>query len=105
MRDALCDPRALEIDRLHLVAGAKLRELETIGAKRIGLEDVGAGPEVLAVDLGHELRLSQVQLIERSIEKDALGIEHRAHGAIAHEHALIESLEKPLHGGRPLASC
>ena len=36
--------------------------------------------------LGDEVRLRQVQLVERAVEEDALRVEHRPHRAVADEH-------------------
>ena len=50
--------------------------------------------DVGLVDLGDEVGLGEVQLVEGAVEEDALRIEHRAHRAVADEHAPIELREK-----------
>ena len=44
--------------------------------------------------LGDELGLRQVELVERSVEEDALRVEHRPHGAVADEHAAGEGFDE-----------
>ena len=46
------------------------------------------------VDLGDEIGLRQVQLVERAVEEDAARVQHRPHRAVADEHALVELLEE-----------
>jgi hypothetical protein len=86
------DPRALGVHRARLVRKAEVGELETIRAKRVRLDHVRAGAHVLPMHLGNQIRLCEIQLVETAVEKDALGVEHRAHRPIADENALIESL-------------
>ncbi len=87
-------PRALEIDRVHLVRQAEVAQLDAVRAEGVGFDHVRAIADVGLVDLGDEIRLGKVQLVKRAIEKDALGIEHRAHRTVAHEHAPFEFREK-----------
>ena len=94
-RRAIAAPSSLM--RAQLVGQAEVGELEAVGAERVGLDDVGARVDVLAVHVGDEVRLREVQLVEAAIEEDAPRVEHRAHRAVADEHAPIELGQKPLH--------
>jgi len=87
-------PRTLEIDREHLIRQAEVAQLDPIGAEGVGFDHVRAVADVGLMDLADEIRLGEVQLVERAIEEDALGIEHRAHRAVADEHAPFELREK-----------
>src|SRR6185436_15540031 len=63
------------------------RQLDPVRTKGVRLDHIRAGPHVGLVHFRDELGLGQVELVERSIEEDALGVEHRAHGAVADEDA------------------
>ena len=58
------------------------RELDRAGPEGVRLEDLCARPEVLAVDLLHELGASRIELIVADVHEYALLVEHRAHGAV-----------------------
>ncbi len=88
------DARALEIDRVYLLSEAEVTQLDAIGAEGVGLDHVRAVADVGLMDLGDEVGLGEVQLVEGAIEEDALGIEHRAHRAVADEHTPFELREK-----------
>ena len=60
--------------------------------KRVGLDDVGAGGDVSAVDRLHEVLARQAQLRERNIKRDAGSLQHRAHGAVTHENARTKQI-------------
>jgi hypothetical protein len=94
------DADARGVDLAQAIAQAELGQLEAVGAEGVGLEDVRPGPEVGLVNLGDDVGLGQVQLVERAVEKDALAVEHRAHRAVADEHTRIERVEE---GGHALA--
>ena len=79
---------------MHLVGQAEVAQLDAVGAEGVGLDHVRAVADVGLVDLGDEIGLREVQLVEGAIEEDALGVEHRAHRAVADEHAPIELREK-----------
>ena len=96
------DLRALGVDRLHLVAEAEAGQLDAVGAERVGLDDVRAGLHVLGVHLGDQGRLRQVQPVEAAVDEDALGVQQRAHRAVADQHALVDRVEEGTqgHGGQ-----
>ena len=92
------DLRPLLVDRPRALGEAERGELDAIGAERVGLENVGAGAEIVPVHFRHQVVLRQVQIVETAIEEDALGIEHRSHRPVADQDALVERFEKGLHG-------
>src|SRR6266576_2230275 len=77
------------IDLFRLVREAVAVQLQRIGAEGVGLENLGAGAYVLRVHLLHQPRLLEVQLVVADVQEEALGIQHRAHGAIEHMDATI----------------
>ena len=95
------DPRALHVQRVHLLRQAEGAELHAVRAEGVRLEDVRAVPQVHLMDVCDEIRLGQIQLVERSIQEDALRVEHRPHRAVAHEDAVVEFVEEGSagHGG------
>ena len=57
----------------------ELGETEAIGAEGVGLDGVGAGLEVLAVDSGDDLGVGQDDLVEAGSLGNAAAVEQRAH--------------------------
>ena len=66
-------------------------ELEAVGAERVRLEQVGARGDVLHVDRLDGLRVLEVQDVEAGVERDAPGVQHRAHGAVGEERPFLEA--------------
>ena len=97
-----------DVDLVELVGEAEGAELDPVRAEGVRLEHVRAGPHVLAVHLGHDVRLSEVQRVEAPVEEDALRVQHRPHRAVAYQHAGLDRLEKGLHyrraATRPVSS-
>ena len=94
-------PGAGAVDLAHLVAEPEPAQLHPRGPEGVGLEDVGAGGEVLAVHAGHQVGLRQVQRFEAAVDEDAPPVQHRAHRAVADEDARAQGVEegKPGHQG------
>ena len=90
------DARAREIDRVHLLGETEAGQLQPVGAEGVRLDDLGARTEVRLMDADHEVGLRQVEVLERPVQEDALGIELRAHRAVADEHPLTQGLEEGL---------
>ena len=88
------DARALHVDRVHLVGQAEMAQLDPVGAEGVRLDDVRPVTHVGLVDFGDQIGLGEVQLVEGPVEEDAFGVQHRAHRAVADEHAPIELGEK-----------
>ena len=84
----------LQVDRVDPLGQPERAELDAVGAERVGLDDVRAGAHVGLVHLGDQVRLRQVQLVERPVEEDALRVQHRPHRAVADEHALVDRFEE-----------
>ena len=64
--------RPRHVDGVRLVGEAEGPELDAVGAERVGLDDVGAGPDVLQVDLGDQVGLGKVQRLEAAVDEHAL---------------------------------
>ena len=52
------------------------------------------GAHVGLVHFGDEVRLREVELVERPVQEDAARVEHRPHRAVADEDAGVELLEE-----------
>ena len=91
------DARALLVDLLQPLGYAERGELDPVGAEGVRLDDVGAGPDVLLMHAGNEVRLRDVQRVEALVDEYTLRVEHRPHRAVAHEHAFVNRFEKLLH--------
>ena len=77
------------VDLLRLVRKAVAVQLQRIRAEGVGLENLGAGAQVVCVHLLHEPGLLQVQLVVADVEEETLGVQHGPHGAIEHMDATI----------------
>ena len=53
-----------------------------VGGEGIGLDHLGAGGDIGAVDGLDEVRLQQVQLVEAALVRHALGVQLRAHAPV-----------------------
>ena len=93
------DLRALHVDRAGLVGETETGQLESIRAEGVRLDHISAGAHIFAMHVGHEIGLRQIQFVEAAVEKNAAGIQHRAHRAVTNEHATVKRFEKPLHRG------
>jgi len=69
-------------------------KLDRVGAEGVGLEQLGAGLHVLLVDLPHLVGLREIHLVVAAVDVDPLGVEHRAHGAVRHHHALLNLVDE-----------
>ena len=74
---------------------ARSPELVRIGAERVGLHEIAAGYEVLAMDRLDQLRPDHVQAFGNLAELQAFFLKHRAHGAVEHDDTV-----KSFHHGR-----
>ena len=92
------DAGPLAVDLAHVRLEAVRPELEAVGAERVRLDHVGAGVEVLLVDLPHESGVREVQLVEAAVEEDAARVEHRAHRPVEDDRPGGEPVEERLHG-------
>jgi hypothetical protein len=88
-------PRDLHASDVHLVQAvgeAERSQLDPVGAERIGLEDIGAGADVVVVHALDELGLRQVHRVEALVDEHPTRIQHRPHRAVADEHALFQGI-------------
>ncbi|OQA06972.1 MAG: hypothetical protein BWY66_01596 [bacterium ADurb.Bin374] len=80
--DLARDLDALEVHGLDLVGKAVRRQLESVRAEGVGLDDHRPGVDVFAMHLLNEGGVREIQLVVDLVEVDAFGIQHRAHGAV-----------------------
>ena len=74
-------------------------QLDGVGAEGVRLYDLGAGADVLFVDLLDQVGVGGVQLVVTDVEEDAARIQHGAHGAVHDVDTLAgEHLPKVSHG-------
>src|SRR6185437_1046011 len=83
-----CEGDAGAVDLGDLVAQAILGQNHRVRAEGVGFKNLGAGVGIGAVNLLHDRRLGDVELVKAAVDEDAVGVEHGAHGAIGDEHAL-----------------
>ena len=76
------------IDLVKVSFESVLLEFVGRGAEGVGLDDVCAGAYVFGVNLAHEIRITQIQLVVAAIDVDAFGIKHRTHRAVEDEDAI-----------------
>ena len=81
-----------------------LRELQPIGAKAIGFEDLGTGLHVGGVDLPYEVGGAQHQLVIALVDEHPSGVQHGAHRAIKHADLFRIKQAVELSGARPHAA-
>src|SRR5258708_1333031 len=67
-----------------------MRELETVGAKSIGFDDLRAGFDIGLVDAEDGFRLGGVEFIEAALRANGL-MQHGAHGAIGNEDRIFDA--------------
>ena len=70
------------VDLSYHIVQAVFAQLEAIGAKGIGLNDLGASFNIGAVRIDNHVRTAEVQFIEASIEVRSLSMQQGAHRAI-----------------------
>src|SRR5205085_4907750 len=92
------------VDVAQLVLDAERAELDAVRAVRVGLEDLRAGADVFAMDIEHDLRTAEIQLVVALVDEDAFGIEHRPHRSIEEVDVLVgDCLYEVLHKQKPHA--
>src|SRR5258708_17789399 len=70
---------ACAVDVVGLIRHAVSSESEGITPESIGFNDFGAGLQVFVVNSTDQVRLGKVELVIRTVDKDALGVEQRPH--------------------------
>ena len=69
-------------------------QAESVGAEGVGLENLGAGLQILLVDGENQAGIGQVQFVVATVDEDPAGVEHRAHGAIGKHGTVREDVGK-----------
>jgi hypothetical protein len=82
-------PAGGRVDPLGLGREAVVGQLEGVRAEGVGLEQLRARLHVFAVDLPHQVRLPERQLVVADVQEDALAIEHRPHRPVEHVHPAV----------------
>ena len=84
------DLGTLHVDRVNTIGQPESRQLDPVGAEGVRLEDVRSGVRVRLMDLCNQIRLGQIELVERAVQKNPARIQHRPHRAVADENTLVE---------------
>jgi len=82
------------VDALGIVGEAVLRQLARVSAEGIRLQQLRAGPHILAVDLAY-------QLVEADVEEHAPAIEHRSHRPVTDVGAAVGNQLPEIHRSYP----
>ena len=75
-------------------------EVGQVAAERVGLDGVGPGLEVRAVDVSQHVRAGVVEDLvaafepEEVVEREVRGLQHGAHGSVADDNALVQRIEQ-----------
>ena len=77
------DASAHAVDVSQTIQTSVLSQAKRIGAKSVCLYDLCPGLEIVVMDVADQVRLREVQLVVTTVDEDALGIQKRAHGAVA----------------------
>jgi hypothetical protein len=78
---------------LHdLIFQTKVLEFITIGAKRIGLDDIHIAPDILPMDFLNEIGAAKVELVETGVEVETFAVEHGPGCTITQENPLAEDI-------------
>ena len=84
----------LPAEDAHALLQAVSRKAYRVGPEGVGLDQLGPGREVVAVDGLHQGGAGQVELVEALIESDTTLIQHRAHRAVGEQWRPGESIEQ-----------
>src|SRR5205814_1855070 len=98
------DLRRGAIQLFHLRLESVLRQLESIRAKAVRLDDVRTRVHVLLVNLPHHVWRAKIQLVIALIDEHALAVEHRAHRAVKDDDRLRVEKTLELRAHAALAS-
>ena len=90
--------RRNEVDLVHLVLQVVLGEHDARAAEGVGLDDVGAGVEIVAMDLLDHIRPRQHEMLVAALEagpaevigREVARLDGRSHGAIEDEDAFLQ---------------
>ena len=90
---AIFTPRRIEA--LDFIAEAERRELETVGAESIGLDDLRAGFDISLVHAEDRFGLGGVEFIEASLRADRF-MQKGTHRAVGDEDGIFEAFVEVL---------
>jgi hypothetical protein len=88
-----------EVDVADLILEPVLGQLEAVGAEGVGLDQLGAGADVLTVDALDDAGLGEVELVEAALVGDAARVDHRAHAAVGEDGPALQSLDERANHG------
>src|SRR5579863_2389129 len=66
-------------------------QAEGVGPESVGFNDLRAGLQVVVVDGANQFGLGEIQFVVAAIDKNALRVKQRAHGAVAEHGRLFDS--------------
>ena len=69
-------------------------QLDSVAAKGIGDDDVGAGVDVIPMDAADNIRKGQVEFFGRLARRQAALLKQRSHCAVQNEHPLADCLDE-----------
>ena len=93
----LGEPHAGGVDLGHFAGQSVARQPEAVGAERVGLQNLGAGLQVVFVDGQDQPGIGEIQLVVAAVDEDAAGIQNRAHGAVGEHGRAGEDVGKVSH--------
>src|SRR5579872_5831635 len=65
-----------------------------VGSESVGFNNFRSCLQILVMDLPDHVRLRAVQLVITSVDEYALGVQKRAHGAVAQHRSLLQPGKK-----------
>jgi hypothetical protein len=78
----------------HLVLEPVRLELVAIGSDGVGGEDLGPRGQVLGMDVAHQARIREAELVEAAVEEDPARVEHRPHRPVGDHDRVLDLLEE-----------
>ncbi len=85
------DFHASGIEPLYFIGQAEGRQLEAIGAERIGFDDLRARFDVSLMDAKDGFRLGGIELIKATLRANRF-VQQRTHRAIGNEDGILEAV-------------
>ena len=82
---------AAAVEALHFIAEAERRELETVGAESIGLDDLRAGLDVGLVHAKNGFGLGGIQLVKTALRAHGF-VQQGAHRAVGDENGVFQTI-------------
>jgi hypothetical protein len=92
--DLARDLRARDVEAAHLADEPVTLEPRGVGAEGVRLDDLGAGLEVVGVDLLDHVGPRDVELLEVLSDEDPALVEQRPHRAVRDEQSFLDGFEE-----------